>query len=86
VKTTIEIPDPVFRQAKSKAAERGQTLREFVTEALQDKLSRRAVPSAVSRPGWMRGFGALRKLGKETARVQAEIDREFEVLEPEDRL
>ena len=86
VKTTIEIPDPVFRRAKSKAAERGQTLREFVTDALQDKLSRRAGPSTPAGPGWMQGFGALRRLRKETTRVQAEIDREFEVVEPEDRL
>lgn len=84
MKTTVEIPDPVFRRTKSKAAERGQTLREFVTEALQDKLSRRAGTSA--RPGWMRGFGALRRLRKETARIQAEIDHAFGVVEPEDRL
>lgn len=86
MKTTVEIPDLVFRRTKSKAAERGQTLREFVTEALQDKLARRAVPSAPGRPGWMRGFGALRRLRKETARIQAEIDRAFEIVEPEDRL
>jgi hypothetical protein len=30
VKTTIELPDPLFRKAKSKAAERGQTLRQIV--------------------------------------------------------
>jgi hypothetical protein len=34
----------------------------------------------------MRGFGALRRLRKETARVQAEIDRAFEMVEPEDRV
>jgi len=86
VKTTVEIPDPVFRRTKSKAAERGQTLREFVTEALQDKLSRRAAPSAPGRPRWMRGFGTLRRLRKETARIQAEIALAFDVVEPEDRL
>ena len=86
MKTTVEIPDPVFRRTKSKAAERGQTLREFVTEALQDKLSRRAGAAALARPGWMRGFGALRRLRKETARVQAEIDHAFGIVEPEDRL
>ena len=34
MKTTIEIPDPLFRKAKSRAAERGQTLRAFVADAL----------------------------------------------------
>jgi hypothetical protein len=38
MKTTIEIPTALFRRAKSKAAERGQTLKEFMTEALQEKL------------------------------------------------
>jgi hypothetical protein len=32
------MPDPLFRKAKSKAAERGQTLKELMTEALEDKL------------------------------------------------
>jgi hypothetical protein len=84
VKTTLEIPDPLFRKAKSTAAERGQSLKEFVTEALHDKLtagSRRAVPTE---PQWMQGFGKLKRLRKETGRVQAVIDREFEVIEPED--
>ena len=71
MKTTLEIPDPLFRKAKSTAAERGQTLREFVSEALQEKL---AVGSAKARPGepeWMQGFGKLRRLRRETARIQA---------------
>jgi hypothetical protein len=34
VKTTLEIPDFLFRRAKSVAAERGISLRQFVTEAV----------------------------------------------------
>lgn len=83
MKTTIDIPDPVFRRAKAKAAERGQALREFVTEALQEKLSGRQ-GSAAAAP-WMKGFGRLRPLRRETARIQGVIDREFDVIEPEDR-
>jgi hypothetical protein len=84
VKTTIEIPDPLFRKAKSKAAERGQSLKELVTEALQEKLA----ATTGARPGepeWMQGFGGLRRLRRETARVQARIDEAFDVIEPEDR-
>jgi hypothetical protein len=33
----------------------------------------------------MAGFGKLKRLRKETARIQALIDAEFEVVEPEDR-
>jgi hypothetical protein len=86
MKTTIEIPDPLFRKAKSRAAERGQTLKEFVTEAVQEKLSGRRTYAAPDSPSWMHGFGKLRRLRRETARIQAVIDREFEVVEPEDRL
>ena len=39
MKTTIEIPDALFRRAKSAAAERGVPLRELVSEALADKLA-----------------------------------------------
>jgi hypothetical protein len=84
MKTTVEIPDLLFRKAKSKAAERGQTLKEFMTEALADKLMKpgKATPGE---PEWMKGFGRLRTLRKETARIQQRIDETFEVIEPEDR-
>ncbi len=85
MKTTIEIPDPLFRKAKSKAAERGQTLKEFVTEALGEKLAASTDRASLGEPEWMRGFGKLRRLGRETARIQARIDEAFEVIEPEDR-
>ena len=85
MKTTIEIPDPLFRKAKSKAAERGQTLKELVTEALQDKLAANTGKARPGEPEWMQGFGKLRRLRKETARIQARIDEAFEVIKPEDR-
>ena len=84
MKTTIEIPDILFRKAKSKAAERGQTLKQFMTEALQDKLMK-SREVARAGPEWMNGFGKLRLLRKETARIQKRIDETFEVIEPEDR-
>jgi hypothetical protein len=83
MKTTIEIPDPLFRKAKSTAAERGQSLKEFVAEALQQKLAAGKV--RLGEPEWMQGFGKLRGLRKETARIQAKIDEAFEAIEPEDR-
>jgi len=85
MKTTIEIPDPLFRRAKSRAAERGQSLKELVTEALQEKLAARTSKASPEEPAWMGGFGKLRRLRKETERIQARIDEVFEVVEPEDR-
>lgn len=85
MKTTLDLPDPLFRKAKATAAERGQSLKEFVAEALQDKRERREGRSAPGEPNWMQGFGKLKRLHKETLRVQSAVDEEFEVIEPEDR-
>lgn len=86
MKTTIEIPDPLFRKAKSTAAERGQSLKEFVAEALQEKLAAKVGSDGPREPAWMQGFGKLRRLRNETLRIQARIDEAFELIEPEDRI
>jgi hypothetical protein len=85
MKTTVEIPDPLFRRAKATAAERGQSLREFIAEALQEKLVQRGGKGVPAEPAWMAGFGKLRRLRGETERIQAVIAEVFEVVEPEDR-
>ncbi|PYQ05760.1 MAG: hypothetical protein DMF83_14595 [Acidobacteria bacterium] len=85
MKTTLEIPDVLFRRVKSKAAERSQTLKDFVNEALQEKLASRRATARSGEPEWMQGFGKLRRLHRETARIQERIDEAFEVVEPEDR-
>ncbi|MGH9432759.1 MAG: hypothetical protein ACRD3T_14545 [Terriglobia bacterium] len=82
MKTTLEIPDTIFRRAKSKAAERGIPLRQFVSEAVAEKLGARDLSEEEAR---MRLAGNLRHLRKETARINHRIDQEFEKIEPEDR-
>jgi hypothetical protein len=79
MKTTLEIPDSVFRRAKSKAAERGIPLRQFVTEAVEDKL--KATPSAGQKP-WMKHVGKLKDLRKETQRIKKVIEQAFEKVDP----
>jgi hypothetical protein len=86
MKTTIEIPDPLFRRAKSLAAAQGQSLKDFVADALQAKLASSGDFSAAGEPQWMAGFGQLRNLREETARVLGVIDEAFEGVEAEDRL
>jgi len=81
MKTTLEIPDAIFRRAKSLAAKRGIPFRALVSEAVVDKLradNGRGAP-------WMAAFGSLRHLRRETARINRRIEREFEQIEPEDR-
>ena len=80
MKTTIDIPDRLFREAKSTAASRGIPLREFVTEALTEKLRS---GKSDERP-WMKGFGKLRHLHKETSRINRIIEQEFGRVDPED--
>jgi hypothetical protein len=80
MKTTLEIPDPIIRKAKVKAAERGIPLRQFVTEAVQEKL---AAAKPADKP-WMKALGGLRHLHDENVRIQKLIDDEFEKIEPED--
>jgi hypothetical protein len=84
MKTTLELPDHIFRKAKATAAERGQSLKDFVTDALRDKLEIDAARSRALGPQWMRGFGKLKRLHKETIRVQSVVDEAFEVIDPED--
>lgn len=79
MKTTLEIPDSVFRSAKAKAAERGIPLRQFVTEAVEEKLK-----SASEAKPWMQVVGGLRHLKKENARINRIIEEEFGQIEPED--
>jgi hypothetical protein len=81
VKTTLEIPDLIFRRAKSVAAQRGIALRVFVTEAVEEKL---AGTSQKGEKPWIRLAGGLKHLHKETLRINGIMNREFENIEPED--
>jgi len=80
MKTTLEIPDTIFRRAKSKAAEQGIPLRQFVTEAVKDKL--KTAPSVSQKP-WMKHMGKLKDLHKETVRINKVIEEAFEEVDSE---
>lgn len=45
MRTTIDIPDPLFKRAKKAAAEQGVALREVVLRALSQHLDKRAAVS-----------------------------------------
>jgi hypothetical protein len=81
MKTTLEIPDPIFRRAKAKAAEQKIPLRQFVSQAVAEKLE-------ADSPGQIKAIlklaGGLRHLSKETARINRLIEQEFEKIEPEE--
>ncbi|MFP4357638.1 MAG: hypothetical protein ACLFSZ_04260 [Puniceicoccaceae bacterium] len=74
MKTTLEIPDELFRQVKSTAASRGILMKEFVTEALAEKLS--ASAKEASRP-WL----ALAGCAADDPEMLEEIERIDGIIE-----
>jgi hypothetical protein len=79
-KTTLEFPDLVLRKAKAKAAEVGIPFRQFVTEAVEERLR----ANAVDEKPWMKTIGGLKHLHKDNLRIQRIIDEEFGKIDPED--
>jgi len=83
VKTTVEIPDPLFRRAKAAAAQKGIPLKQLFTEALREQL-RRHTPGQKENKPWMQAFGGLRDLHKENKRLERIIAIEFAGIDEED--
>ena len=86
MKTTVEIPDPLFRQAKAVAAQNGVSLKEFFTAAVREQLRRAAgaEEGKAPEPPWKKAFGGLRELHKETKRIERIIAKEFERIDEEE--
>ena len=80
MKTTLEIPDPILRRAKSVAAQRGAALHVFVTQAVEEKLP--GVSENQEKP-WVCLAGGLKHLHKETLRINEIMKREFERYDEE---
>jgi len=78
MKTTVEIPDHLFRQAKTAAASRGLSLKMFLAQALTEKLAsprHRHADWPVPPPQLPEG---------ELGRIQATIDGEFSRVDAEE--
>lgn len=73
MKTTLRLPDEVFRQCKARAAMRGQSLGSFVTEALAAYLVQGG--EADSRPPWRALVGAATR--RQMREVDAVVEAEF---------
>lgn len=83
MKTILDLPDQVFREAKALAASQGITLKAFFSEALGEKLQRCSAQTSTKKP-WMTGFGDLAHLSDETKRIMQDIEEEFGQTEPEE--
>jgi hypothetical protein len=62
------------------AAARRIPLREFVTEAVKDKLGAKVRPG--EKP-WVKHMGKLKRFHKETLRINRLIERDSEKIDPE---
>ena len=82
MKTTFELPDSLFREAKAKAASQGKTIRQFFTEAIRNQL--RALRNRPADRPWMKHYGALKANASELKAVDRLIESEFEIVNPGD--
>jgi hypothetical protein len=82
VKTTVELPDDLFRRAKVAAASKGVSLKELFSEAVEERLRRESTRPV--EPAWRALAGKLAPLRKETRRIQARIDDEFGQVDEDD--
>lgn len=82
MKTTIDIADGLFRQARLVAAREQTTLRDVVNRALVAEFERLGQPGGKP-PPWRHAFGALRRLRADIARVNGAIEEVFEQVDEE---
>lgn len=82
MKTTIELPDLLLRAAKANAAARGESLRRFFTEAVENHLAaRNRVESG--KEAWRELFGSVPH--EIIVEIEAAIEEgDFERIEPDD--
>ncbi len=84
MKTTVEIPDALFKEAKILAAVEGLSMKQLITESLQRRIAG-VTSDAKIEPPWKQAFGAMRSYRKENRRIERIIEQQFERIEPEDR-
>ena len=81
MRTTIEIPDLLFRRSKAAAALRGESLKELVSAALRAYLA--SLGEDIPTPsGWQSVFGQARR--EDVEAIEAIIADEFDRIDPED--
>jgi len=80
MKTTLDIPENLLRRVKARAALTGASMREFFVEAVEEKLDSERGELAKVR-GWRTVFGKVPKGA--TALVQATLESEFEIVDPD---
>jgi hypothetical protein len=84
MRTTIELPDPLFREVKATAARQGMRFKDYITEALREKLGKR--PGPAEKP-WMKFAGIAAhdpEMVAELKRIEQIVDDNFGQIDEED--
>jgi hypothetical protein len=74
MKTTLDLPDRLYRQIKARAALKGQTIKSFFLDAIRDKLATDQ-NAKTKQAGWRGVFGKANS--DDVAEVQRLIDEEY---------
>ena len=78
MKTTLDVPDSLYRQIKARAALKGQTIRAFFLDAIQDKLNAERAGGSKD-TGWRSVFGKATK--DDISQLQQILDDEFSKID-----
>jgi hypothetical protein len=85
MKTTLELPDELFREVKATAARQGILMKQFIAQALEEKLAGYFRPPE-PKP-WMKLAGCAAsdpEMIAELQRLEAIIEEEFEQIDEDD--
>lgn len=80
MKTTVELPDPLYRRLKATAAIQGKTVKDYLVEAVRDKLAA-TTPKSKRKTGWRAVYGAAD--AAEVAELQRILNQEPSAVDPE---
>lgn len=84
MKTTIELPDDLFREAKATAARQGSSLKDAFREAVSDWVARQGTAARRTKERKEWPVPPMRLDPEESRRIDQEIEEAFEQIEPDD--
>lgn len=81
MRTSIDIPDELFRKAKVRAAEKGLTLKDLIVSGLSKEIE---VSTENREAVWGQFFGAFKDNPEVIDELDRVIEEEFGQIDPED--
>lgn len=85
MKTTLTLPESLYRRAKAKAARDSTTVEQFVVEAVKEKLNGET-STAKAAPRWMKHFGACKDVPEAMAELSLLLrSPDFRRIDPASR-